>query len=235
MALKAVAPGLLHKSDVGGVRLHLAGPSVVTEAAADIAAAVREATGSQPTGFLVQRMVPAGVEMLVGVVNDPQFGPTVACGAGGTLVELLRDVSVRLSPLTRGDATSMLRELRSFPLLEGYRGAPRCDVDALEDVLLRIGALAEDHPQIAELDCNPVMVSASEQLLWTRACGLRPRRRGVRSVLAAESTHPKGLGRRPTPRGVVGTSQREQTEDTPDARGNRHGHHSDRSPRRRLR
>ncbi|HLZ26879.1 MAG TPA: GNAT family N-acetyltransferase [Chloroflexota bacterium] len=161
VALKAVAPGLLHKSDVGGVRLHLTGRPAVTEAAAEIAAAVREATGTQPTGFLVQRMVPAGVEMLVGMVNDPLFGPTVACGAGGTLVELLKDVSVRLSPLTRRDAASMLRELRSFPLLEGYRGAPRCDVDALGDVLLRIGALAEDHAQIAELDCNPVVVGPS--------------------------------------------------------------------------
>jgi acyl-CoA synthetase (NDP forming) len=85
----------------------------------------------------------------------------VACGAGGTLVELLKDVSVRLSPLTRRDAAGMLRELRSFPVLEGYRGAPRCDIAALEDVLLRIGALAEDHSQIAELDCNPVVVGPS--------------------------------------------------------------------------
>ena len=99
--------------------------------------------------------------MLVGVVNDPQFGPTIACGAGGTLVELLKDVSVRLCPLTRPDAASMLRELRSFPLLEGYRGGPTCDIAALEDVLLRIGALAEDHPHIAEMDYNPVLVSAS--------------------------------------------------------------------------
>jgi acetate---CoA ligase (ADP-forming) len=104
---------------------------------------------------------PAGVEMLVGVVNDPQFGPTVACGAGGALVELLQDVSVRLSPLTRGDAASMLRELHSFPRLDGYRGEPRCDIDGLENILVRISALAEDHPQIAEVDCNPVLVSAS--------------------------------------------------------------------------
>ena len=160
VALKAVAPGLLHKSDIGCVRLHLAGAQAVTAAAVDMAAAVQQASGSQPTGFLVQRMVPAGVEMLVGVVNDPQFGPTIACGAGGTLVELLKDVSVRLSPLTRRDAVNMLRELRSFPLLEGYRGAPPCDIYALEDILVRISALAEDHPQLAEMDCNPVIVSA---------------------------------------------------------------------------
>jgi acetate---CoA ligase (ADP-forming) len=144
------------------VRLHLAGPQAVIAAAKAMAVAVGEATGKQPTGFLVQAMAPAGVEMLVGVVNDPQFGPTVACGAGGTLVEILKDVSVRLSPLTRRDAASMLRELRSFPLLEGYRGTARCDVDALEDVLVRISALVKDHPQIAEMeDCNPVIVGAS--------------------------------------------------------------------------
>ena len=122
---------------------------------------IREATGQSPTGFVVQRMAPAGVEMLVGVVNDAQFGPTIACGAGGTLVELLKDVSVRLSPLTRSDASSMLRELRSFPLLEGYRGSQASDIAALEDVLLRVSALVEDHPEIAEMDCNPVIVSPS--------------------------------------------------------------------------
>src|ERR1051326_5437036 len=100
-------------------------------------------------------MAPAGVEMLVGAVNDAQFGPTIACGAGGTLVELLKDVSVRLSPLTRSDASGMLRELRSFPLLEGYRGSQASDSAALEDVLLRVSALVDDHPEIAELDCNP--------------------------------------------------------------------------------
>jgi acetate---CoA ligase (ADP-forming) len=99
--------------------------------------------------------------MLVGVVKDAQFGPTIACGAGGTLVELLKDVSVRLSPLTRSDASSMLRELRSFPLLEGYRGSQESDIAALEDVLLRVSALVEDHPEIAEMDCNPVIVSPS--------------------------------------------------------------------------
>ena len=161
VALKAIAPGLVHKSDAGGVRLHLAGPQATLTAALEVAAAVSQATGTAPTGFLVQRMAPAGVEMLVGVVNDPQFGPTIACGAGGTLVELLKDVSVRLSPLTRGDACTLLRELRSFPLLEGYRGSPRCDSAALEDMLVRVSALAEDHPEIAEMDCNPVIVGVS--------------------------------------------------------------------------
>jgi acyl-CoA synthetase (NDP forming) len=94
-------------------------------------------------------------------VNDRQFGPTVACGAGGTLVELLKDVAVRLTSLTLSDAQAMLRELRSYPMLTGYRGSEPCDIPALVDVLLRIGAMAEDHPTIAELDCNPVMVTGS--------------------------------------------------------------------------
>src|SRR5579864_4830096 len=100
VALKVVAPGALHKSDVGGVQLHLHDVAAVQRAATDMAVTVHRATGVRPAGYIVQRMAPAGVEVLVGVVNDPQFGPTVACGAGGTLVELLKDLSVRLTPLT---------------------------------------------------------------------------------------------------------------------------------------
>jgi acyl-CoA synthetase (NDP forming) len=86
------------------------------------------------------------------------FGPVVACGAGGTAVELLKDVAVRLAPLTDRDAAEMVRSLATFPLLDGYRGAPKADVAALEDLLLRVSALVEAHPEIAELDCNPVKV-----------------------------------------------------------------------------
>jgi acyl-CoA synthetase (NDP forming) len=96
--------------------------------------------------------------MIVGVAHDPQFGPVVACGAGGVLVELIKDVSVRLTPLSVEDAAAMIRELRTFPLLEGYRGSPPRDVRALEEILLRIGALVDDIPSIAELDLNPVLV-----------------------------------------------------------------------------
>ncbi len=157
VALKAIAPGLVHKSDVGAVRLHLAGAEAVRAAAAEMAVALT-AAGHAPTGFLVQQMVPPGVEMIAGLVHDRQFGPLLACGAGGTLVELLKDVAVRLTPLTTEDAHSMVRELKTFPLLEGFRGAPPADVAALEDALLRLSALAEDLPEVAELDCNPIVV-----------------------------------------------------------------------------
>jgi acetate---CoA ligase (ADP-forming) len=157
VVVKAIAPGLLHKSDVGGVRLGLRGATAATRAAREIAGAVRQA-GHQPVGYLVQWMAPEGVEMLVGVTSDPDWGPVVACAAGGRAVELLGDVQSRLAPLSPRDAGEMVRSLRTFPLLDGYRGEPRTDVAALEDVLVRIAALAAAHPEIAELDCNPVLV-----------------------------------------------------------------------------
>ena len=156
VAIKAVALGLVHKSDVGGVRLGVQGPGAAAQAAREIAAAVR-AAGHVPAGFVVQAMAAEGVEMLVGVATDPDFGPVVACAAGGVAVELLGDVQTRLAPLTRRDAAEMVRSLKTFPLLDGYRGAPRADVPALEELLLRVSALAAAHPEIAELDCNPVL------------------------------------------------------------------------------
>jgi acyl-CoA synthetase (NDP forming) len=157
VALKAVAPGLLHKTEAGAVRLGLATPAQVEEAAREMTATV-ERDGRSIDRFLVQRMVPAGVEMLIGVVHDSLFGPVVACGSGGTAVELMRDISVRITPITDLDATEMLRELDTFPLLEGFRGAPPADIAALEDAILRVAAMVEAHPEIAELDCNPVVV-----------------------------------------------------------------------------
>ncbi len=156
-ALKGIARAVVHKSDAQGVRLNLATPAEV-EAAAQQMAAAYLAAGHELEGFVVQRMAPAGVEMLVGVVHDRLFGPVVACAAGGTQAELLRDVAVRITPLTDTDTAEMVRSLATFPLLDGYRGAPRMDVAALEDVLLRVGAMVEAHPEIAEMDLNPVIV-----------------------------------------------------------------------------
>jgi hypothetical protein len=157
VALKAIAPGVIHKTEVGAVRLHLLGAEQVRTAAGEMSEQLKR-QGQSPTGFVVQRMAQKGVEMLVGVVHDPQFGPVVACGAGGVQVELLRDVSVRLTPLSKEDASEMIRSLKTYPLLTGFRGAPVCDVAALEEGLLRVSAMVEDIPQIAELDCNPFVV-----------------------------------------------------------------------------
>jgi acetyl coenzyme A synthetase (ADP forming)-like protein len=152
IALKAIAPGLVHKTEAGAVKLYLSGADAVRAAADEMSVRLN------PSGFLVQQMARRGVEMLVGVVHDPQFGPVVACGAGGVQVELLKDVSVRLTPLANEDASEMIRELKTYPLLTGFRGSVPCDVTALEDGLLRVSAMVEDLPQIAELDCNPFVV-----------------------------------------------------------------------------
>ncbi|MBI4728694.1 MAG: GNAT family N-acetyltransferase [Acidobacteria bacterium] len=157
VALKGVAPSLVHKTEAGGVRLGLRGAATVSRAAAEIGEQVERA-GHRVERFLVQRMAPPGVEMFVGMVHDPVFGPVVACGAGGTAVELLHDVAVRITPLTDLDASEMIHSLATFPLLDGYRGAPRADVAALEEILARVSALVEEHAEIAEMDLNPVIV-----------------------------------------------------------------------------
>jgi len=158
VALKAIGPGLLHKTDVGAMRLALRGRTAVMRAARAMRNELR-AAGIPPTGFIVQPMAEAGVELLVGITNDPLFGPVVACAAGGTAAELIADASVRLAPLSERDVHEMPRTLATFPLLAGHRGAPPANVAALEDVLRRISAIADDHPAIAELDCNPVVVT----------------------------------------------------------------------------
>ena len=154
VARKAVGP--LHKTDVGAVQLGLHS----TELAAAVAAMAERIRGlSEPLeGFVVQEMVEGGTEMFVGMTADPDFGPIVACGSGGVTIELTRDVAVRMAPLTDLDAREMVRSLATFPLLDGFRGASRKDAGALEDVILRVSAMALEQPAIAEMDCNPVIV-----------------------------------------------------------------------------
>ena len=157
IALKAIAPGVLHKTDAGGVRLGLRGHAAVEKAADAMVDAFQQA-GHPVEGFQLQPMVADGVEMIVGVVQDQHFGPVLACGAGGTATELIKDVAVRITPISATDARGMVRSLKTFPLLDGYRGAPKADVAALEDTLLRVSALVEAHPQVAEMDLNPLIV-----------------------------------------------------------------------------
>jgi acyl-CoA synthetase (NDP forming) len=164
VALKAVCAGLQHKSDAGGVRVGLQGAAEVAAAAQAIAASVA-ATGLELEGLIVQPMAPAGVELLLGVVHDESFGPVIVCGAGGTNTEILGDVAVRITPLTDLDAGEMLRSLRSFTLLQGYRGSPPCDVGSVEDALLRLSAMVEQHPEIAELDANPLVCSPAGSVI----------------------------------------------------------------------
>jgi acyl-CoA synthetase (NDP forming) len=164
VALKAVAPGLFHKSDVGAVRLGLTGPTAVSRAAVEMARQL-EAAGTALEGFRVQRMALEGPELIIGAVGDPAFGPLVACGAGGVAAELLGDIQVRIAPLGPREADGMLRDLKTFPLLDGYRGRPRADLGSVCDLVMRVGALVAAHPAVAELDLNPVIATPEGALV----------------------------------------------------------------------
>jgi len=158
VALKAHGAGILHKSELGAVAVDLEGAGEVERAARAIEASLAR-QGLAPERFLVQQMVEGGTELLVGVATDPVFGPVVACGAGGTAVELLGDVALRVCPLTAADAAAMIRSLATFPLLTGFRGADPADLPALEDLILRVASLADTHQEIVELDLNPVLAT----------------------------------------------------------------------------
>ena len=160
VALKAHGAGILHKTELGAVAVGLAGAEEVERAAGEMEARLA-AGGLRAECFLVQEMVEGGTELLVGVATDPVFGPVVACGAGGTAVELLGDVALRVCPLTAADAAEMIRSLATFPLLTGFRGAEPADLAALEDLVLRVGSLADTHHEIVELDLNPVLATPS--------------------------------------------------------------------------
>jgi acetate---CoA ligase (ADP-forming) len=157
LVCKAIAPGLVHKSDVGGVVLGLRSAEEVGRAVAEMRTRLA-AAGHQLTGVLLQQQVDGGLEALVGVVGDPTFGPLIVCGAGGVQVELLRDVSFRLPPVTDADAADMIDRLHSRPLFDGYRGAPPADRAALVALLQRLSALVEEIPELYEMDLNPVKV-----------------------------------------------------------------------------
>jgi acyl-CoA synthetase (NDP forming) len=154
VVLKAADPALVHKSDIGAVHTGLAGPDGVRAAYRAIAAALEQ----PDPRVLVQPQASGQVELVAGIVHDPLFGSLVMLGLGGVYTDLLGDRAFRLVPMMEFDAGRMWRSLRSAPLLTGYRGAPAVDTSAVEDLLLRLGRLAEDLPEIAELDLNPVMV-----------------------------------------------------------------------------
>ncbi|MFQ5472854.1 MAG: acetate--CoA ligase family protein, partial [Dehalococcoidia bacterium] len=155
--LKIVSEDVTHKSDVGGVKVGIESAEEVRAAFDEIVAAVKK---TQPDaaidGVAVQKMAPAGTEVIIGVSKDPQFGPVVMFGLGGILVEVLKDVSFRIVPLEGRDARQMVREIKGFPVLEGVRGQDPADLDAIEGLILQISKFIEAHPEIEELDLNPV-------------------------------------------------------------------------------
>ena len=159
VVMKVRSPDVLHKSDVNGVRLGLESDEDAARAFDSIRAALTKADpNARFQGVTVERMIQGGVETIAGVSRDPTFGPIVLFGLGGVAAELLRDVSVRVAPLTDRDAEEMVREIRGFPLLDGYRGAPKANVASVVDLLHRISRLASEQEEVEEMDLNPVLV-----------------------------------------------------------------------------
>ena len=165
VVLKIASPDILHKTDVGGVKVGLESPEEVLDAyELMVYRAQRYIPDARIWGCLVQEMMPqGGVEVLVGMNRDPQFGPLVTFGLGGIYVETLKDVTFRIAPFSPQEAEEMLNEIRAHALLDGVRGKPGVDKAAIVDVLLRIGQLVQDFPEIAELDINPLMVYPPNQ------------------------------------------------------------------------
>lgn len=158
VVLKITSPEIIHKSDAGGVLVNLKTPQEVENGYKKI---IENAKKYNPAahivGVLVQEMAPQSTETIVGAIKDPQFGQTVMFGLGGIFVELLKDVSFRVAPLTTDDAKEMITQLKAYPLLKGFRNTPPADIDALANVLIAVSKLVMDHPEIKELDLNPVL------------------------------------------------------------------------------
>jgi acyl-CoA synthetase (NDP forming)/GNAT superfamily N-acetyltransferase len=153
VVLKAEVPGVVHKTDAGAVQLDLHGPVEVRAGYQALAGRF----GAQTSAVIVQPMVAGGTEVIIGVVQEPVFGPLVVFGLGGIATDVLGDRSARLTPLTDTDAGALVRSVRAAPLLLGHRGTPAADMAALQDILMRVSRLADDLPQVAELDLNPVI------------------------------------------------------------------------------
>jgi len=157
VVLKIVSPDIVHKSDAGGVKLGLRTSKQVGKAYDDILSAVKQKHPQAVIqGVSVQKMARPGVEVIIGMTKDAQFGPVLMFGLGGILVEILKDVSFRIVPLTKRDAGEMVREIKGYPLLEGYRGQEPVDVSKLEELLLKVSDFVEQNPEVKEIDLNPI-------------------------------------------------------------------------------
>ena len=157
VVLKISSPDVVHKSDSGGVKLGLANATQVGKAYNEIISSVKKVyPKAQIEGVSVQSMAPPGVEVIVGMSKDPQFGPVLMFGLGGILVEVLKDVSFRIVPVTERDAREMIREIKGYPMLEGYRGQKPASIPALEKLIVKVSQFVEENPQIKELDLNPI-------------------------------------------------------------------------------
>jgi acetyltransferase len=176
VVLKAVAPELVHKSDVGAVAVDLRTPGELRDALGEMERRLEEA-GSRPRGYLLQKLAKGGHEVIFGISTDPRYGPLLMFGLGGKYVEVFRDVRFAASPVTRTDARRVVRGIRGVELLQGVRGEPPADLELLEEVLLRLAQLADRHPRIQELDVNPFLAT--------------PRRADARALDVRVRVHPR--------------------------------------------
>ena len=157
VVLKIASPGIIHKSDAGGVKLGMKTAEEVAKAYdAILNSIVQKYPNALIQGIAVQKAARPGVEVIVGMSKDAQFGPVLMFGLGGIFVEVLKDVSFRIVPLTKKDASSLIREIKGYPLLEGFRGSEPVDVSSLEGLLLKLSDFVERYPEIKELDLNPI-------------------------------------------------------------------------------
>ncbi len=158
VVLKIISPQILHKSDVGGVVLGIGGEAALKESYPKLVAEVREKKPeAEVMGVLIEKMMPPSTEVIVGGIRDSQFGPSVMFGMGGIFTEVYKDVAFRVAPLDKIDALNLIHELRGSKILEGIRGQPPADMDALVKILLNVSSLMLQHSAVSQLDLNPVI------------------------------------------------------------------------------
>ena len=158
VVLKVISPDILHKTEAGGVKTGLKNEQEIVDSFNEM---IFDISDHHPTakieGFLIEKMADKGVEVIVGGIRDAQFGPAVMFGVGGVMVELLNDVSFRLAPVTKKECLEMIKEIKAYPLLTGYRGSEPCDIDAIADVIIKIGNIMSEMDDIKEMEMNPLI------------------------------------------------------------------------------
>ena len=165
VVMKIVSPDVSHKSDAGGVKLNIQNATQAGKAYSEILANVKKHyPKAKIVGLTVQKMAKQGIEVIIGMTKDAQFGPVIMFGLGGILVEVLKDVSFRIVPMTKRDAAEMITEIKGFPILKGYRGQDPADVPFLEDLIVKVSDFVDKNPEIKELDLNPVFAYKSGAL-----------------------------------------------------------------------
>ena len=159
VVLKVISPQIIHKTEVGGVILNIRSDKELFEAFHEIMKNVeRSMPNAEIKGFFIQKMMPRDYEVIIGGKKDPTFGQTIAFGLGGIFVEVFEDVSFRVVPISKEDATEMIQEIKGYKILKGYRGKKLADINALIDILLKTSKMLEENEEIKELDINPVFV-----------------------------------------------------------------------------